>query len=81
MVLYSLGILAVGVVLDWEFRAAAWCFLLAGCFTLYLLPSLPHLALGATFGGIHLALGFFRLYRENWNTYQNRQENLKGFKL
>lgn len=81
MVLYSLGILAVGVVLDWEFRAAAWGFLLAGCFTLYLLPGLPHLALGLTFGGIHLALGLFRLYRENWNTYHNRQENLRGFKL
>ena len=58
-----------------------WCFLLAGSITLYLLPENPHLALGTTFGGLHLTLGVFRLYRENWKTYQSRQETMKGFRL
>ena len=81
LVLYGLGILAVGVVLDWEFRAAAWCFLIAGTITLYWLRQNPHLALGTTFGGLHLTLGVFRLYRENWKAYQNREENMKSFRL
>ncbi len=81
MVLYGLGILAVGMVLDWEFRATAWGFLLAGSITLFHLQNYPFLTLGATFGGLHVALGAFRLYREQSTEWQEREQPLRSFKV
>lgn len=81
MIFYGLGILAVGVVLDWEFRAAAWIFLLAGSVALFLWPDRPHASLGAAFGALHLALGAFRLYRESWSSCQDRQQPLRSFRI
>ena len=81
MVLYGVGILAVGVVLDWEFRAAAWAFLLAGSMTLFLLRDVPYFALAATFGALHIALGAFRLYRESWNSCHDRQQPMRSFRI
>jgi len=64
MVCYGLAILSVGVVLDWEFRATAWAFLVAGSASLFLLREHPHLSLGLAFGGLHVALGAVRLVME-----------------
>ena len=64
MVLYGLAILSVSVVLDWEFRATAWAFLVAGSASLFVLRHAPHLCLGIAFGGLHIALGAFRVVME-----------------
>ena len=64
MVCYGVAILSVGVVLDWEFRAAAWAFLVAGSVAMFVLRGFPHLCLGAAFGGLHIILGGFRLAME-----------------
>ncbi len=66
MVCYGLAILSVGVVLDWEFRAAAWAFLVAGSAALFVLRDHPHLCLGLAFGGLHVALGAYRLAMEGF---------------
>jgi hypothetical protein len=64
MVCYGIAILSVAVVLDWEFRATAWAFLVAGSISMFLLRDYPHLCLGLAFGGLHIALGTFRLAME-----------------
>ena len=62
--LYGLGILSVSIVLDWEYQLTAWGFVVAGTAALFLLRSDAHLALGAGFGVLHIALGSYRLARE-----------------
>ena len=64
MILYGIAILSVGVVLDWEFRATAWAFLIAGSAALFVLREHPHLSMGCAFGGLHIALGAVRLAME-----------------
>ena len=64
MISYGIAILSVGVVLDWEFRATAWAFLVAGSAALFVLRGYPNLCLGLGFGGIHIVLGAFRLVTE-----------------
>jgi hypothetical protein len=66
MVCYGIAILSVGVVLDWEFRAAAWAFLVAGSASLFAMREHPHLCLGLAFGGLHVALGAYRLAMEGF---------------
>ena len=62
--LYGVGILSVAAFLDWEFQLTAWSFLVASAAALFLLRSQPHLSLFISFGGIHLALGVYRLIKE-----------------
>jgi hypothetical protein len=81
MLFYGLGILSVGVVLDVEFRAAGWGFLVAGTISLFLLRPYPHLTLAAAFGGIHFVLGAVRLFRERSHVWQNRPRQLRSFKI
>lgn len=64
MVSYGIAILSIGMVLDWEYRAAGWAFLVAGSLALFLFRGSPHLSMGITFGGIHAALGAFRFAME-----------------
>ena len=76
--LYGVGILSVAAVLDWEFQLTAWCFLVASTLSLFLLRSQPHLSLLISFGGIHLALGAYRLVKE----YQwQRAQELPSFRI
>jgi hypothetical protein len=77
---YGLGTLAVGVVLDWEFRAAAWAFMVCGSVALFLLRDYPNLVLGVSFGGVHVALGVFRVYRENSFSWQERRQLSRIFR-
>lgn len=77
---YALGTLAVGVVLDWEFRAAAWAFMVCGSVALFLLRDYPNFVLGVAFGGVHLALGAFRVYRESFFSWQDRRQLLRIFR-
>ena len=72
MVCYGLAILSVGVVLDWEFRAAAWGFLVAGTAALFVLRGHPHLTLGFSFGGLHLLLGGLRFAMEGVGPWRAR---------
>jgi len=74
MVCYGIAILAVAVVLDWEFRATAWAFLVAGSATLFVLRDQPHLCLGFAFGGLHVALGAFRLVMEGVDSCRARTQ-------
>jgi hypothetical protein len=78
MMLYGVGILSAGMVLDWEFRAAAWGFLVAGTITIFIFREAPSMALGAAFGGGHLALGVFRLIREGQSTWSARRQELRS---
>jgi hypothetical protein len=72
MICYGIGILSVGVVLDWEFRATAWAFLVAGTASLFVLREHPHLCLGLGFGGLHIVLGGFRLATEGVDSWRAR---------
>lgn len=72
MVFYGIAILSVGVVLDWEFRATAWAFLVVGSAALFVLRDHPHLCLGLGFGGLHVALGAFRLAMEGVDSCRDR---------
>jgi hypothetical protein len=63
--IYGTGILAVAIVLDWEFHFTAWCFIVCSAAALFLLRAQPHLALLFSFGGIHLSLGAYRLIKEH----------------
>ncbi len=72
MVCYGIAILSVGVVLDWEFRATAWAFLVAGSVAMFILRDHPHLCLGLAFGGLHVALGAFRLAMEGTDSCRDR---------
>jgi hypothetical protein len=65
MSLYGVGILAVRHVLDWEFQVTAWSFLVSSAVALFLLRGAPHLSMVISFGGIHVALGAFRLFKEH----------------
>ncbi len=64
MALYGLGILAVGHLLDWEFELTGWSFIVASALSLFLLRSTAHASMLVSFGGIHLALGAYRYYKE-----------------
>jgi hypothetical protein len=64
MGLYAVGILSVCHVLDWEFQLTGWAFLLSSAVSLFLLRSSPNAAMTLGFGGIHLALGGFRFFKE-----------------
>jgi hypothetical protein len=72
MVCYGVAILSVGVVLDWEFRATAWAFIVAGSVAMFILRAHPHLCLGIAFGGFHAALGSFRLAMEGVDPCHDR---------
>ena len=77
---YGLGILAVGLVLGWEFRAIAWSFLICGSVALFLLRQHPNFVLGMSFGTLHVALGLFRVYRESSLSWQGRKQLSRIFK-
>ncbi len=64
MACYGVAILSAGVVLDWEFRAVAWAFLIAGSAAFFLLRESPNLSLGIAFGGLHVLLGLSRIVME-----------------
>jgi hypothetical protein len=64
MGLYAVGILSVCHVLDWEFQLTGWAFLLLSSVSLFLLRASPNAAMTVGFGGIHLALGAFRFFKE-----------------
>jgi hypothetical protein len=72
MVCYGIAILSVGVVLDWEFRATAWAFLVAGSASMFLLRDWPNLCLGVAFGGFHIVLGSLRLAMEGMDSCRDR---------
>lgn len=64
MLFFGTGILAVGHVLDGEFQVAGWAFVLLGSVAFFLLQRSPHAAMLISFGGLHLALGAYRLLKE-----------------
>ncbi len=64
MACYGVAILSAGVVLDWEFRAVAWAFLIAGSASFFLLRESPNLSMGIAFGGLHILLGVSRIVME-----------------
>jgi hypothetical protein len=78
MLFYGTAILTVGVVLDWEFRAAAWAFLVAGSAALFVFRDHPHLSLGFAFGGLHLSLGAFRLVMEGVDSWRARTPSFES---
>ncbi len=72
MACYGIAILSVGVVLDWEFRATAWAFLVAASASMFVFEDWPNLCLGAGFGGLHIALGTLRLAMEGTDSCPDR---------
>jgi hypothetical protein len=78
IVLYGCALHSAGFVISRGFRLFAWIFIIVGGLLPFGLASLfystnfpwdsPHLLMGSTFGGLHLAYGIYLYFTENRKT-------------